>query len=81
MRNGNCVGIAQVSARHVGVGDSKDRDGHVLRFEPDEWRAFIAGIKHGEFAGMRLLPLMVVAVTSAGTVITAIGYVATHVHW
>ena len=33
----------------VAVRDSKDRDGPVLRYTPREWRAFIAGVKDGEF--------------------------------
>ena len=33
----------------VTVRDSKDPDGPRLRFHVDEWRAFVAGVKAGEF--------------------------------
>jgi Domain of unknown function (DUF397) len=33
----------------VAVRDSKDRGGPVLVFAADEWRAFAAGIRAGEF--------------------------------
>jgi hypothetical protein len=31
------------------VRDSKDRDGSVLVFSADEWRAFTDGVRGGEF--------------------------------
>jgi hypothetical protein len=33
----------------VAVRDSKDPDGPALIFTPDEWHAFAAGMKDGEF--------------------------------
>jgi len=33
----------------IGVRDSKDPDGGVLMFAPEEWRAFVARVKDGEF--------------------------------
>lgn len=33
----------------IGVRDSKDRTKQTLNFTPDEWKAFIAGVKAGEF--------------------------------
>jgi hypothetical protein len=33
----------------IGVSDSKDADGPVLVFTDDEWAAFVAGVKAGEF--------------------------------
>lgn len=58
----NCVEIASVDAqlfpadkkaetagRLFLVRDSKDPDGPVLSFTPDEWRAFTQGLKDGEF--------------------------------
>jgi hypothetical protein len=33
----------------IAVRDSKDRSGPVLVFAPDEWRAFAAGVRAGEF--------------------------------
>ncbi|MFF5209958.1 DUF397 domain-containing protein [Streptosporangium sp. NPDC000396] len=47
--NGNCVEVATLNGGHVGVRDSKDRSGPVLVFTPDEWKAFVGGVKDGEF--------------------------------
>ncbi len=47
--NGNCVEVADLPERQVGMRDSKDADGLVLRFPPEEWRAFLGGIQNGEF--------------------------------
>jgi hypothetical protein len=47
--NSNCVEIANLPDGGVGVRDSKDLEGPVLRFTPDEWRAFLDGAKAGEF--------------------------------
>lgn len=44
----NCVEVAQL-ADVVGVRDSKNPDGPVLVFTPDEWSAFTAGVRAGEF--------------------------------
>jgi hypothetical protein len=33
----------------MAVRDSKHPDGPVLRFSAEEWRAFLAGAKTGEF--------------------------------
>ena len=46
--NGNCVEVGHVITE-VLMRDSKDPDGPVLHFTTDEWRAFIAGVKAGEF--------------------------------
>ena len=45
---GNCVEVGS-AAPLVAVRDSKDPDGPKLMFSPDEWRAFAAGIRGGEF--------------------------------
>lgn len=45
---GNCVEV-RLAGDGVEVRDSKDRGGPVLRFTPDEWRAFLAGAEEGEF--------------------------------
>ena len=42
---GNCVEVAPL----VGVRDSKDREGPVLTFNQEEWRAFLEGVRDGEF--------------------------------
>jgi hypothetical protein len=47
--NGNCVEVASLPEGGVGVRDSKDREGAILRFAPDEWRAFLGGVHNGEF--------------------------------
>jgi hypothetical protein len=47
--NGNCVEVANLPEGLIGVRDSKDRDGAVLRFTQPEWDAFVAGARDGEF--------------------------------
>lgn len=44
----NCVEVAYVDG-HYGVRDSKNPTGPVLVFDRDEWTAFVAGAKDGEF--------------------------------
>jgi Domain of unknown function (DUF397) len=46
---GDCVEVARNLSGAVAVRDSKDPDGPTLTFTPDEWVAFTAGIKTGEF--------------------------------
>ncbi|MGY5279459.1 DUF397 domain-containing protein, partial [Nocardia gipuzkoensis] len=36
-------------AGHVGVRDSKNPTGPVLRFTPNQWDAFAADVRDGEF--------------------------------
>jgi Domain of unknown function (DUF397) len=44
-----CVEVS-VSDHMVAVRDTKDGGhGPVLRFRPDEWEAFVAGVRDGEF--------------------------------
>jgi Domain of unknown function (DUF397) len=47
--NGNCVEVANLPHGEIGVRDSKDPKGAVLRFTPDEWHAFLGGVRNGEF--------------------------------
>ncbi len=47
--NGNCVEVSELEQGAVGVRNSRDREGPVLRFTPEEWRAFIGGVRKGEF--------------------------------
>jgi hypothetical protein len=47
--NGNCVEVSDLPGGSVGVRNSRDREGPVLRFTRDEWRAFIGGVRKGEF--------------------------------
>jgi hypothetical protein len=47
--NGNCVEVAALPDGMIGIRDSKNPDGPVLRFTPGEWDAFLAGALAGEF--------------------------------
>jgi hypothetical protein len=47
--NGNCVEVAGLPGGGVAVRNSRDTGGPVLRFTPGEWRAFIGGVRNGEF--------------------------------
>jgi hypothetical protein len=47
--NSNCVEVASLPDGGVGVRDSKDPSGPVLRFTPGEWHAFLGGARTGEF--------------------------------
>ena len=49
--NGNCVEVASLPDGGVGVRNSRDAQGSVLRFTPDEWHAFLGGVRNGEFDG------------------------------
>jgi hypothetical protein len=50
--NGNCVEIAKLADGRVGLRDSRDPEGPVLRFTRPEWDAFLGGVKNGEFDSM-----------------------------
>lgn len=47
--NGNCVEVAGLPDGGIGVRDSKNTEGPVLRFTSDEWTAFLGGVRNGEF--------------------------------
>lgn len=47
--NSNCVEVADLPEGGIGVRDSKDSEGPVLRFTPGEWHAFLGGVRNGEF--------------------------------
>jgi hypothetical protein len=47
MANGNCVEVAQLAGELIGVRDSKDPRGPVLRFSRAEWDAFVSGVRSG----------------------------------
>jgi len=47
--NGNCVEVADLPSGQVGMRDSKDVNGPVLKFWPEEWRTFLDGVRNGEF--------------------------------
>jgi hypothetical protein len=44
---GDCVQVAVY--RTIAVRHSQAPDGPVLLFTPSEWKAFCAGVRHGEF--------------------------------
>jgi uncharacterized protein DUF397 len=48
--NNGCVEVLHGDDQ-VAVRDSKDPSGPVLLFTPLEWRAFLAGVRDGEFDG------------------------------
>jgi hypothetical protein len=43
-----CVGVT-ITSRDVQVVDTKTPLGPTLRFTPTEWKAFLAGVRNGEF--------------------------------
>ena len=47
--NGNCVEVASLPEGEIGVRNSRDAQGAVLRFTSDEWHAFLGGVRNGEF--------------------------------
>lgn len=47
--NGNCVEVASLAGDEIGVRNSRDAEGAVLRFTSDEWHAFLGGVRNGEF--------------------------------
>ena len=49
LAQGSCVEVASLPDGGVGVRDSKDPSGPVLRFTSDEWCAFLGGARNGEF--------------------------------
>lgn len=49
--NSNCVEVASLPEGEIGVRNSRDSGGPVLRFTSDEWHAFIGGVRNGEFDG------------------------------
>ena len=46
---GNCVEVGRTSDGAVLVRDTKDRGQEALAFTDEEWAAFVAGVKAGEF--------------------------------
>ena len=46
--DGNCVAVGR-SNEDVVVLDTKDASMRALRFTREEWAAFVAGVKNGEF--------------------------------
>ena len=46
---GNCVEVGRSADGVVLVRDTKDRAQQALAFTDEEWAAFVAGVKAGEF--------------------------------
>jgi hypothetical protein len=46
---GSCVEVAPLEGGGVAVRDSKDLSTPEHRYTVDEWRAFVQGVKAGEF--------------------------------
>jgi hypothetical protein len=47
MTNGNCVEVAGLPGRVIGVRDSKnEQSGNVLRFTPAQWNAFMRDVRN-----------------------------------
>jgi hypothetical protein len=46
---GACVEVAVLPEGGRAIRDSKNPDGARLSYTADEWRAFVAGVKDGEF--------------------------------
>jgi Domain of unknown function (DUF397) len=49
LSNGNCVEVARLPGGQVGVRDSKNPEGGILRITSADWHAFLAGARRGEF--------------------------------
>jgi hypothetical protein len=47
--NGNCVEVTELPGGTIGVRNSRDPAGPVLRFTREEWDAFLGGARLGEF--------------------------------
>src|SRR5215471_15835451 len=47
--NSNCVEVASLPDGHIGVRDSKDSEGPVLRFTSNEWNVFLKGARDRGF--------------------------------
>ena len=45
---GNCVQVAPADGM-VAIRDSKNPGGAILTYSPDEWNAFVEGVKNGDF--------------------------------
>ena len=50
LANGNCVDVARLRPDRIGIRDTKDHSqGPVLIFTQEEWAAFLAGARTGDF--------------------------------
>jgi hypothetical protein len=44
-----CIEVRADARGAVAVRDSKSESGPILRYSAEEWRAFVAGVKAGDF--------------------------------
>ena len=49
LANGSCVEVANTPDGEIGVRNSRDPQGGMLRFTAAEWVAFLGGVRNGEF--------------------------------
>ena len=49
--NGNCVEVASLPGGAIGVRNSRDPRGPVLRFTPEEWGTFVGRVRLGNSTG------------------------------
>jgi Domain of unknown function (DUF397) len=49
LTNGNCVEVAVLPGEQIGVRDSADGRGPVLRFTSAEWDTFLGSVRDGAF--------------------------------
>jgi hypothetical protein len=47
--NGNCVEVADLTGGQIGVRDTKNRSGELLRLSPPEWTSFVESVRNGDF--------------------------------
>lgn len=47
--NGHCVEVGKLPDGDIGIRDSKNPEGPVTRFTPDEWDAFLRRVRYGDF--------------------------------
>jgi len=45
-----CVEVAALPGDEIALRDSKDDSSPILRFTPEEWDAFVAGVLDGQFS-------------------------------
>ncbi|MGH3403623.1 MAG: DUF397 domain-containing protein [Streptosporangiaceae bacterium] len=64
--NGNCVEVASLRGGEVGVRNSKGPHGPILRYTPEEWNAFLADVRTGEFDTFGVLRSSAGRVTMGG---------------
>jgi len=69
--NGNCVEVASLPGDEIGVRNSRDPEGPVLKFTHGAWGAFLGAARLGEFGtdSMKERPAVRAAESSARDVV------------